>query len=105
MIEFLESLGEEARTRCIAKLTLLAIFGHELRRPAVDNLGNGIWELRAKHNTVQYRMLFFFHGQGVVVVSHGITKEAKIPPAEIGRAIVRKKAFDADPDGHTFQWS
>jgi hypothetical protein len=38
------------------RLQLLADLGHTLRRPAADYLRDGIHELRAKANRVQYRM-------------------------------------------------
>ncbi|MEH1871881.1 type II toxin-antitoxin system RelE/ParE family toxin [Nostoc sp.] len=38
----------------------LAEYGFELRRPAADLLRDGIYELRAKHVRVQYRILYFF---------------------------------------------
>ena len=42
--------------------------GHELRRPEADFLRDGIYEL-----------LYFFHGQNVAVLAHGLTKEAEAP--------------------------
>jgi hypothetical protein len=45
---------------CLARLELLEAAGHELRRPAADLLRGGIYELRAKHKHVQYRLLYFF---------------------------------------------
>jgi hypothetical protein len=35
------------------------------------------------------------------VVSHGITKEDKVPAKEIEKAIARKRKFEADPEKHT----
>jgi hypothetical protein len=42
---------------CVARIQQLASSGYELRRPAADYLDNGIYELRAKHIHVQYRIL------------------------------------------------
>jgi phage-related protein len=77
--------------------------GHELRRPAADYLRDGIYELRAKRGRVNYRLLYFFHGRNVAIVAHGLTKEAAVPRADIDRALVRKRAFEADPEGHTYR--
>jgi phage-related protein len=103
LVDWLASLQNEARNRCLAKLTLLHQQGHELRRPHVENLGNGLYELRVKFFRVNYRMLYFFHGRDAAVVSHGLQKEAKVPPREIELAFDRRKKFLRDPDRHTFQ--
>ena len=52
---------------------------------------------------VHYRILYFFNGKDVVVISHGISKTGAIPPAEITRAIQRKKQFEANPQAHSFK--
>jgi hypothetical protein len=43
--------------------------GHELRRPIADFLRDGIYELRPSVQGVNYRILYFFSGRNVVVVS------------------------------------
>lgn len=77
--------------------------GYELRRPIADMLRDGIYELRTRHGTVQYRILYFFHGQNVAVLAHSFTKEKKIPPEMIDEAVRRKNLFDASPDRHTYK--
>jgi hypothetical protein len=59
--------------------------------------------LRVRFGSVNYRLLYFFYGQTVSVIAHGLTKEAAVPPADIKRAIVRKIAFTANPTAHTFR--
>lgn len=68
---------------------------------------DGIYELRLKSDFVQYRILYFFHRQDAVVVSHGIKKQQQaVPPLEIERAIRRKVAFEANPAAHAHEgWS
>ena len=78
-------------------------FGHELRRPAADMLRDGIYELRAKKGHVQYRLLYFFHGRNIAILAHGLTKEDRVPPMDIERAIKRKKLFEANPKAHTYE--
>lgn len=85
---------------CLAKLRLLRMSGFELRRPAADYLRDGIYELRAKQGTIQYRMLYFFHGRNIAVVAHGLTKEKAISPADMDRAILRRKHYEKDPAKH-----
>ena len=77
--------------------------GHELRRPEADLLRDGIYELRVRLGSVNYRMLYFFHGRVAAVVSHGLTKEKAVPAGEIDGAIERKKRFEAAPREHRFQ--
>jgi len=48
-------------------------------------------------------MLYFFHGQGVIVISHGFVKrEAAVPSVEIARALRRKRMYDANPERYTY---
>ncbi len=75
--------------------------GHELRRPEAYYLRDGIYELRATVERVNYRVLYFFVGRDAVVVSQGLTKENRVPVEEIGLAIERKRRFAAAPQTHT----
>jgi phage-related protein len=77
--------------------------GHELRRPESDFLRDGIYELRVGLQHVNYRMLYFFHGRTAAVVSHGLVKEAEVPPKEIDRAIARKQKFEKNPKAHSHE--
>ena len=65
--------------------------GHELRRPEADFLRDGIYELRAALQGINYRVLYFFHGREAVVLSK-----------EIEWAIARKRKFEAAPQKHTY---
>ncbi len=65
-------------------------------------LRDRIYELRAQQGTVQYRMLYFFHG-GQGVLSHGCTKEEDVPPAEIDRALRNRARFEQNPQIHTYE--
>lgn len=60
--------------KCIVRIQRLAQLGHELRRPEADLLRDEIYELRAKHGHVQYRILYFFHGRETAVLAHALTK-------------------------------
>lgn len=72
--EWLDSLPRKASAKCQAYLARLQSEGHELRRPIADYLRDGIHELRPSMGGVHYRILYFFHGNEAVVVSHGLTK-------------------------------
>ena len=93
----------KAYDKCRAAIARLALLGHELRRPEADYLREDIYELRIRAGSVNYRLLYFFHGRTVSVVAHGLTKEAAVPAASINQAIARKAAFTANPSVHTFK--
>ena len=105
MLEWLAELGRrnrKAAVKCAARIEVLGELGHELRRPMADYLRDGIYELRVRAGRVNYRILYFFHGQNIVVLAHGLTKEKKVPESDIERAFSRKTSFDNDPDRHTY---
>ena len=99
----LQQKNRRAFAKCVDKIALLSEQGHELRRPNADMLRDGIYELRARSGNVNYRILYFFHGQNVAVLAHSLTKEAKVPKNDIERAIERNKAFEQDAEGHTYR--
>ena len=92
----------EAYEKCVAAIQRLAALGHELRRPLADLLRDGIYELRVRKGRVNYRILYFFHGKSFAVLGHALTKEDKVPVAEIERAIRRKRAFEVNPAAHSY---
>jgi phage-related protein len=77
--------------------------GHELCGPEADYLRDEIYELRATYRRIQYRMLYFFHGQGLAAVSHGFVKGGPVPNEEIDRAVERKRKFARSPREHSFE--
>src|SRR5580700_4924987 len=103
ILEWLDGLPPKALDKCRVKIERLRELGHELRRPEADFLRNGIYELRVRLQRINYRMLYFFHGNTAAVVSHGILKEAEVPSKEIDRAVLRKQAFVSDPKQHTYE--
>jgi phage-related protein len=106
VLEWLVQLLKQNRkgyANCVARIGQLAANGYELRRPAADYLSDGIYELRAKHIRVQYRILYFFHKQNVAILAHAITKEEEAVPAmDIERALRRKRLFEENPEAHTY---
>jgi putative component of toxin-antitoxin plasmid stabilization module len=105
VLEWLRELRDKnakAWANCRARIVLLSQFGHELRRPAADYLRDGIYELRAKQGHVQFRILYFFHGRNVAVLSHSLTKEAAIPAVDIEQTLKRKRQFELEPEKHTY---
>jgi hypothetical protein len=60
-LEWLDELPVRAQAKCLLRVDRLRELGHELRRPEVDLLRDGIYELRASLQGVNYRILYFFH--------------------------------------------
>ena len=52
---------------------------------------------------MQHRILYFFHGPTIAVLSHGLAKERAVPTVEIQRAIERKRKFESDTTRHTYE--
>jgi len=103
VLEWLRGLQPKARDKCVVKIERLSALGHELRRPEADYLKDKIYELRIGLQGINYRILYFFSGNSVAILSHGIVKDKAVPPAEIDKAISRKKKFEQNPKAHTYQ--
>jgi putative component of toxin-antitoxin plasmid stabilization module len=103
VLEFLADIPSRAKVKVIARIERLGELGHELRRPEADYLGEGIHELRTRLGHVNYRVLYFFHGKVAAVLACGLTKEERVPPAEVERAKMRKAKFEQAPGAHIYQ--
>lgn len=104
VLDFMRRQPERAQHQATHRLELLRDRGHQLRRPYCDNLGGGLWELRWHTGRIQYRILYFFHGQTAVVLAHALDKEGAIPAADLTRAARRKASYYANPDPHTHSY-
>ncbi|HEX7878351.1 MAG TPA: type II toxin-antitoxin system RelE/ParE family toxin [Candidatus Eisenbacteria bacterium] len=102
LIKWLDRLQPKAQLKCLASLKRLEDMGYELRRPEADYLRDDIHELRIRFGRVNLRMLYFFHGRDAVVVSHGLSKQDKVPRRDIELAKRRRAQFESDPLKHTF---
>jgi phage-related protein len=103
VLEWFASLPEKAQDKCRVKIERLRECGHELRRPEADYLRDDIYELRATHSGIHYRILYFFHGRVAAVLAHGVIKERAVPAKDINKAIERKKRFTRNPQRHTLK--
>ena len=103
LLHWLGDLPTKVQAKCVERIDRLGELGREMRRPEADFLRDGIYELRASYQGVHYRMLCFFAGKAVVVVSHGLTKKREVPPREIDQALRRKQLVEADFEKFTFR--
>src|SRR5687768_1089314 len=90
-LDELEEREPKAYRKCLERILHLAEHGNALRRPMADILRDGIYELRVRVGEVHYRILYFFSGSNVVALSHGLTKQKKVPEGDIDLAVKRKK--------------
>ena len=102
-LHVLRRRDKKVYAKCVAAVQRLTELGHELRRPLADYLRDGIYELRPKSGRVNYRILYFFHGREVGVLTAGLTKERELPAIEIDRAVERKRKFEQNPELHTYE--
>lgn len=103
LLDWFDMLPLKAKVKCRLKIERLQELGHELRRPEADYLRDDIYELRVSLQGINYRMLYFFHGNIAAVVSHGIMKRRAVPPKEITLALERRKKFIQDPKRYTHE--
>ncbi|MEK6536943.1 MAG: type II toxin-antitoxin system RelE/ParE family toxin [Actinomycetota bacterium] len=86
-LEFLRGQPKPVRAEGGWLLEQLQKYGNSLGRPVMAYLEDGIHELRWQVERNEYRLLFFFSGRRIVVVTHGFSKKTKrVPKAEIERA-------------------
>ncbi len=104
VIEWLDSIKNrpKARVKVLKLIQRLKEVGNKLRRPESDYLRDGIYELRIRHERINYRVLYFFSGQDVAVLSGGLVKKDVVPEPDIRRAIDRKRQFMIAPEFHSF---
>lgn len=104
-LENLELSDPAVYAKCLNAILMLHSLGYELRRPLSDVLDDGIRELRIRKGTVNYRILYFFCGENVVCLSHGIRKEKTVPKRDIDLAKARKIEVEANSRKHTAEWT
>jgi phage-related protein len=94
--EFLDCLNKKDELPFVLReIDLLQEFGNQLRRPHVDYLEDGIYELRIPVKHKQYRLLYFYFYQEKIIISHGLRKEAKVKTADIEKAKKHKADYFA----------
>ncbi len=86
-LDYIRAQVKAHRAKIGRALKYLEEAGHLARRPQVEYLGSEIYELRVIVDQHQHRLLYFFHGRAIIVVTSGFLKNmGKVPPAEIARA-------------------
>jgi phage-related protein len=102
LLVWLDRQPTKVQDKCIVRIDRLKTLGYELRRPDADFLREGVYELRAHYGRVNFRILYFLQ-QTVAVLSHGLTKEDRVPDQDIELALSRKHKYESDPERHTYR--
>lgn len=91
--KFIASLALRERAKIFAYINELKVQGHNLRRPLADYLGQGIYELRPKHN----RIFYFFFIKNSAVLVHAIRKKTdKISENDLQLCVKRKNQVESE---------
>src|ERR1700693_5339495 len=90
-----EWLKELAREDCkvIGTDILKVQYAWPVGKPLVDNLGDGIWEIRSRLDNRIARTLFAIVNQEIVLLHGFIKKQQKPPKDELELAKKRKKQY------------
>jgi len=87
-LDYIRAQVKAHRAKIGRALRYLEELGHETRRPLAEYLGDGIYELRIAVEGHRHRLLYFFHGRSLIVVTMGFLKKTgRVPPEELMRAL------------------
>ena len=92
--EFLDELDSKTRKKVGSRIALLGEYWAELRRPYVDFLQNGLYELRVVHFGKQARVIYAYMFKDYIVLLHGFNKSTDdVPPEDMLKAKYRMMDF------------
>ena len=90
--EWLKTLSKED-CKVIGTDILTVQYAWPIGKPLVDNLGDGIWEVRSRLDNRIARTLFALVDQEIVLLHGFIKKQQKTPQGELELAKKRKRQF------------
>lgn len=90
--EWLKSLPKEER-KMIGADILSVQYAWPVGKPLVDNLGEGIWEIRSRLPNRIARTLFAVVDKEIVLLHGFIKKQQKTPSQELALAKKRKREY------------
>ena len=90
--EWLKELSKDD-CRVIGTDILTVQYAWPVGKPLVDNLGDGLWEVRSRLDNRMARTLFAMVDQEIVLLHGFIKKQQKTPPDELELAKKRKKQY------------
>lgn len=94
--EFINGLDHKTKAKVLARIAFLEERWQELRRPYVDALRDGLYELRVIFSGKQVRVIYAYMFKDYIVLLHGIIKKTKeVPLEDMLKAKNRMKNFQA----------
>ena len=90
--EWLKALSKED-CKVMGADILTVQYAWPVGKPLVDNLGDGIWEVRSRLDNRIARTLFAMVNQEIVLLHGFIKKQQKTPQDELELARKRKKQY------------
>ena len=94
----------QVQAKAVEMARLLRDNGEDLiDTPYAKFLRDGIYELKIVVQKVQHRILYAFVGRRVVLLTNGVTKEKKVPPIAIEKALRYKEQYLENPEIHTHE--
>ena len=90
--EWLKALSKED-CKAIGTDILTVQYAWPIGKPLVDNLGDGLWEVRSRLSNRIARTLFAVVDQEIVLLHGFIKKQHKTPPDELDLAKKRKRQY------------
>jgi phage-related protein len=80
--EFINDLESKTKAKVLARIEFLEERWQELRRPYVDSLEEGLYELRVIFSGNQVRVIYAYMLKDYIVLLHGIIKKTKEVPRD-----------------------
>ena len=91
---FIRNLPLKLKAKVVADLHLLEEYGNLAREPLSKPIGDGIFEIRSQVGNDIVRILYFFHGDKIIIATNGfIKKQNKTPKKEIELAKARRAEY------------
>ncbi|MCG2714548.1 MAG: type II toxin-antitoxin system RelE/ParE family toxin [Candidatus Omnitrophica bacterium] len=93
--DFLDQLDENAKAKITARIEFLGKHWQQVRRPLVDYLEDGLYELRVQFAKDKVRVIYAYMFKNYIVLLHGIIKRsAKVPENDKSIAKQRRINFE-----------
>ena len=80
--EFINEFEPKIKAKVLARIEFLEERWQELRRPYVDTLEEGLYELRVIFSGNQIRVIYAYMFKDYIVLLHGIIKKTKEVPQD-----------------------
>jgi len=94
--EFINHLESKTKAKVLARIEFLEERWQELRRPYVDTLEEGLYELRVIFSGNQVRVIYAYMFKDYIILLHGIIKKTKeVPRDDMLKAKNRMNDFQA----------